>query len=100
MVHFTMVNRGSAPMTGAQMDSTVYAGVKLAQSLGPLRPVKVLQSSDTLLVVDLRTTKGEAWMAQFRPAVQPSLVKVAVSVGRPSVVQSGSSLVTRDSVPR
>jgi hypothetical protein len=83
VVHFTMVNRGAAPMSGAQMDSTVYAGVRLADSLGPLVPVKVAQSSDTLLAVDLTSRDGKIWMAEFRPAVQPSLVKVDVRVSKP-----------------
>src|SRR5262245_10473437 len=36
VVHFTMLNRGSADMSGAQMDSAVRAGVQLAQRVGPL----------------------------------------------------------------
>jgi hypothetical protein len=70
-------------MSGAQMDSTVYAGVRLADSLGPLVPVKVAQSSDTLLAVDLTSRDGKIWMAEFRPVVQPSLVKVDVRVSKP-----------------
>jgi hypothetical protein len=82
VVHFTMINRGTAPMTGAQMDSTVYAGVRLADSVGTLVPVKVSQSSDSLLAVDLTSRDGKTWMAEFRPAVQPSLVKVDVRVSK------------------
>ena len=94
IVHFTMVNRGTAPMSGAQTDSAVYAGVTLARQLGPLIPVKVLQSSDSLLAVLLRSgdgTNGE-WMAQFTPARQPSPVKVIVRVGRSWTKHGGSSL--------
>jgi hypothetical protein len=64
------------------MDSTVYAGVRLADSVGTLVPVKVSQSSDTLLAVDLTSRDGKTWMAEFRPAVQPSLVKVDVRVSK------------------
>jgi len=80
VVHFTMVNRGSAPMSGAQMDSTVYAGVRLADSLGPLVPVKVERASDSLLAVLLTSKDGGRWMAEFRPVSQPGLVKVDVRV--------------------
>lgn len=80
MVHFTMTNRGTAAMSGAQTDSAVYAGVKLAQELGPLVPVRVIYSSDTSLVVLLRSSKRGTWKAEFKTAVQPSLVKVLVRV--------------------
>ena len=78
MVHFTMVNRGTAPMSGGQTDSAVYAGVKLAQELGPLVPVKLLYASDTSVTVLLRSTNRGTWKAEFTSAVQPSLVKVLV----------------------
>jgi len=80
MVHFTMVNRGTAPMSGAQTDSAVYAGVKLAQELGHLDPVTVLSSSDTSVTVLLRSANRGMWKAEFTSAVQPSLVKVLVRI--------------------
>jgi hypothetical protein len=97
MVHFTMENRGSGPMTGGQMDSIVYAGVRLADSVGRLVPVKTLKSSDSTLSVLFRSADGGTWTAQFTPVVQPSLVKVAVTVNRIWIYHGGSSLV--DSVP-
>jgi hypothetical protein len=96
-VHFTMENRGSGPVTGAQMDSIVYAGVRLADSLGHLVPVKTLESSDSTLAVLLRSADGGTWTAQFTPARQPSLVKVAVTVNRSWTYHGGFGLV--DSVP-
>jgi len=90
VVHFAMVNRGTAPMSGAQMDSTVYAGVRLADSLGSLVPTKLLQSSDSLLAVNLTSNDGGTWMAEFRPAVQPSLVKVDVRIVRTWIYHGGS----------
>jgi hypothetical protein len=78
MVHFTMVNRGTAPMNGAQTDSAVYAGVKLAQELGPLVPIKLLYASDTSVTILLRSANRGMWRAEFTSAVQPSLVKVRV----------------------
>ena len=81
-VHFTMLNRGSAAMNGAQMDSAVQAAVELAQRVGPLVPVRLLYSSDTTLTMLLRSADGSGWSAQFTPAMQPSLVKVAVELKR------------------
>lgn len=81
-VHFTMLNRGSAAMSGAQTDSVVRAGVELAQRVGPLVPVRLLYSSDTALAMRLRSADGSLWNARFTPAVQPSLVKVAVELKR------------------
>ena len=84
IVHFTMVNRGSATMSGAQMDSTVHAGVQLAERVGHLVPVRLLYSSDTSLVMLLRSADSTVWSARFTPVVQPSLVKVAVELKRTS----------------
>ena len=81
-VHFTMLNRGSAAMSGAQTDSVVRAGVELAQRVGSLVPVRLLYSSDTALAMRLRSADGSLWSARFTPAVQPSLVKVAVELKR------------------
>jgi len=82
IVHFTMVNRGSAGMSGAQMDSAVHAGVQLAERVGPLVPVRLLSSSDTALSMLLRSADGSLWNGRFTQAVQPSLVKVEVQVVR------------------
>ena len=81
-VHFTMVNRGTAAMTGAQMDSAVHAGVQLAERVGRLVPVRLLYSSDTTLIMLLRSADSSVWSARFTQAVQPSLVKVAVELKR------------------
>ena len=81
-VHFTLENRGSAAMSGAQVDSAVYAGVKFARDLGPLVLVTLLQSSDTSLAVLLHSKTGDKWKARFTPAAQPSMVKVRVELGR------------------
>jgi len=80
VVHFTMVNRGSGGMSGAQMDSAVRAGVQFAQRVGPLVPVRLLYSSDTMLVMLLRSRDDSLWSARFTPVAQPGLVKVAVDV--------------------
>jgi len=82
IVHFTMVNRGSAGMSGAQMDSAVHAGVQLAERVGPLVPVRLSSSSDTALIMLLRSADGSLWNGRFAQAVQPSLVKVDVQVVR------------------
>jgi hypothetical protein len=92
MVHFTMENRGTTPISGAQMDSIVYAGVRLADSLGPLVAVETLESSDSALAVVFRSKNGGTWTARFTPAAQPSLVKVAIQVNRTWTVRGGSSL--------
>ena len=97
MVHFTIENRGSRPMSGAQMDSVVYAGVRLADSLGRLVPVKTLESSDSTLSMLFQSADGGTWTAQFTPVRQPSLVKVAVTVNRSWTYHGKSDFV--DSVP-
>ena len=81
-VHFTTLNRGSAAMSGAQMDSVVHAGVQRAERIGRLTPVRLLYSSDTTLVMLLRSGDSSVWSARFTRAVQPSLVKVAVELER------------------
>ena len=82
LVHFTLVNRGSAPMNGAQVDSAVYDGVRFAKQVGPLEPVKLLQSTDTSVVVILRSNIGDEWKARFTSSTQPSQVKMLVHVSR------------------
>ena len=82
MVHFTLENRGSAPMNGAQVDSTVYDGVRFAREVGPVQAVELLQSGDSVLSVLLRSKNGDVWRAQFTPAAQPSPVRVRVEVSR------------------
>jgi len=82
VVHFTMLNRGSAGMSGAQMDSAVHAGVQLAQRVGPLTPARLLVSTDTMLVMLLRSADDSLWGARFTPAVQPSIVKIDVDINR------------------
>ena len=99
-VHFTMVNRGSAPMSGAQMDSAVHAGVQLAERVGRLVPVRLLYSSDTTLVMLLRSPDSGVWSARFTRAVQPSLVKVAVAVDRVHTVGEADVMTRPDSNPR
>ena len=82
MVHFTLVNRGAAPMNGAQVDSAVYDGVRFAKQVGHLDPVKLLQSTDTSVVVILRSNIGDEWKARFISTPQPSQVKMLVHVSR------------------
>jgi hypothetical protein len=82
MVHYTMGNRVTGQMSGAQVDSTVYAGVKFAQEVGPLTPTTLAESSDTSLAILLRSAKGDVWQARFTPAKQPSPVRVRVEVSR------------------
>lgn len=84
-VHFTMVNRGSAAMSGAQMDSAVRAQVQLAQRVGPLVPIRLLYSSDTTLIMLLRSRDDSLWSARLTPVRQPGLMKVDVEVNRASV---------------
>jgi hypothetical protein len=82
MVHFTLVNRGSAPMNGAQVDSAVYDGVRFARQVGPLTPVQLIESTDTSVVVLLRSKIGDDWNARFTSAPEPSPVKMVVHVSR------------------
>lgn len=89
LVHFTTLNRGTAGMSGVQMDSAVRAGVELAERVGPLVPVRPVFSSDTMLVMLLRSRDGSLWNARFTPVAQPGLVKVDVEVGRASVARDG-----------
>lgn len=92
IVHFTLENRGSAPVAGAQTDSIVRAGMRLADSLGYLVPVRTLQSSKSTLAVLLRSKDGATWTARFTPVRQPSLVKVAVEVNRTWIVRGAPGL--------
>jgi len=82
MVHYTLGNRGSVRMTGSQVDSTVYDGVRFAREVGPLEPVRLLESSDSSITILLRSRAGDSWRARFTPAAQPSAVRVKVEVGR------------------
>ena len=92
-VHFTMLNRGSAAMSGAQVDSAVRDQVQLAQRVGRLVPVRLLVSTDSVLVVLLRSAGDSLWSARFTPVAQPGLVKVDVEVHRASMVR-GARIVT------
>ena len=80
MVHFTTENQGSVRMSGAQMDSSVYDGVRFAREIGPLEPVRLVQSTDSSLAIVLRSGKGDLWEARFTPAPQPSTVRVHIAV--------------------
>ena len=62
----------------------VSASVRLAQTIGPLVPVRVLYATDTALAVLLRSadTASSVWRARFHPAPQPALVDVLVEVNR------------------
>lgn len=93
-VHFTLVNRGSAAVSGAQTDSIVESSVRFARTAGRLVPVQVLYSTDTALAVLLRSadTSTSTWTARFVPAPQPGLVKVAVEVSRAWLVRGGNDL--------
>lgn len=82
MVHYTLGNRGAAQLSGAQIDSTVYDGVKFAQAVGALTPTQVIESSDSSLAILATSVKGEVWKAQFTRATQPSPVRVRVEVSR------------------
>ena len=96
VVHFTMLNRGSAPISGAQTDSIVRDGVRLAKTIGRLVPVGAWQSSDTLLSVLLHSadTTNTLGTAEFRPAPQPNLVKVHVQVTRTWIYHGGDALLS------
>ncbi|HUQ82708.1 MAG TPA: hypothetical protein VM076_16275 [Gemmatimonadaceae bacterium] len=80
MVHYTLGNRGAARMSGAQVDSIVYDGVRFAKAVGPLTPTALVESSDSSLTIELRSENGDAWTARFAPAPQPSNVRVRVAV--------------------
>lgn len=100
VVHFTMLNRGSGGMNGAQMDSAVRAGVQFAQRVGPLVPVRVVASSDTMLVMLLRSADDSLWGARFTPVAQPALVKVDVEVSRAHSVPGGKLVASPIQNPR
>jgi hypothetical protein len=100
IVHFTTLNRGRSAMSGAQMDSVVRAGVELAQRVGPLVPVRLLHSSDTALIMLLRSADGSLWNGRFKPAVQPSLVKVDVQVNRADIDPRAKLIAQPNPKPR
>jgi hypothetical protein len=81
-VHYTLTHQGELKMTGAQVDSAVYASVTFAQAVGPFVPVRVLESSDTALALLLRSRSSGEFTARFKPAVQPALLQVAVQIDR------------------
>jgi hypothetical protein len=60
-VHFTLLNRGSAAMSGAQVDSAVRNQVQLAQRVGWLVPVRLLVSTDSVVVMLLRSADDSLW---------------------------------------
>ena len=82
VVHFTATNRGTGPLSGAQMDSVVYSSVRFADSVGTLVVTRVNVSGDTLLDVALADRRGGTWTAQFRPVPQPAPFKVDVRIAR------------------
>jgi hypothetical protein len=81
-VHFTLTHQGTLRMSGAQVDSAVYASVNFAQSVGPFAPVRLLQSSDTSLTILMRSRSAGDFTARFTPVVQPAQSQVAVYVER------------------
>jgi hypothetical protein len=81
-VHYTLTHKGALGMTGAQVDSAVYELVKFARAVGPLEPVRLLESSDTSLAILLRSRSAREFTARFKPAVQPALTQVAVRIDR------------------
>ena len=81
-VHFTLTHQGSIRMTGPQVDSAVYSAVKYARDVGRFVPVKLLESSDTSLVVLLRSESAGDFTVRFTPAQQPSTSQVVVQVDR------------------
>jgi len=81
-VHYTLTHQGELKMSGAQVDSVVYASVKFAQAVGPLVPVRLLESSDTSLVILLRSRSSGEFTARFKPVAQPALLQVAVRLDR------------------
>ncbi len=80
MVHFTMRNRGTVTMNGAQIDSTVFDGVQFSKTVGRLVADSIVESSDSVLTLSLRSANGAIWLARFTAAEQPSTVQVRVSV--------------------
>jgi hypothetical protein len=81
-VHYTLTHQGELKMSGAQVDSVVYASVKFAQAVGPFVPVRLLESSDTSLAILLRSRSSGEFTARFQPFVQPALLQVAVQLDR------------------
>ena len=81
-VHYTLTHQGELKMSGAQVDSVVYASVKFAQAVGPFVPVRLLESSDSALALLLRSRSSGNFTARFRPARQPAMLQVAVQIDR------------------
>ena len=81
MVTFTLEHRGQVRMTPFQEDSAVHEGVVFAKKVGSLTPLTRLHSSDTALVVLLRSAAGDTLKASFRPATQPSTTQVVMQIG-------------------
>jgi hypothetical protein len=81
-VHFTLAHQGTLRMSGAQVDSLVYASVKFAQDVGPFTPVRLLHSSDTSLTILFRSRSAGDFTARFKPVAQPAQSQVTVEVDR------------------
>jgi hypothetical protein len=81
-VHYTLTHQGELRMSGAQVDSVVYASVKFAQAVGPFVLVRLLESSDTALALLLRSGSSGNFTARFKPARQPAMLQVAVQIDR------------------
>jgi len=81
-VHYTLSHQGELKMSGAQVDSVVYASVKFAQAVGPFVPVRLLESSDTALALLLRSRSSGDFTARFKPARQPAMLRVTVQIDR------------------
>ena len=74
-------------MSGAQVDSAVYAAVKFAQTVGPLEPVRLLQSSDTSLTILFRSRAAGDFTGRFKTAAQPAPSQVTVEIYRASAAR-------------
>lgn len=83
-------------MSGAQVDSAVREQVQLAQRAGRLVPVRLLVSTDSVLVMLLRSADDSLWSARFAPVAQPGLVKVDVEVHRASMVRDAKIVTYPD----
>lgn len=82
LVHYTLGNRGTGALNGAQFDSTVFDGVQFSKTVGPLAPTSLVESTDSTLTIALRSERGESWTARFTPTIQPSAVRVRVVISR------------------
>jgi hypothetical protein len=95
-VHFTLLNRGSAAMSGAQVDSAVRDQVRFAQRVGRLVPVRLLYSSDTAVIMLLHSADDSLWSARFTRVPQPGLAKVDVDVRRASMARGAKVVMYPD----